>query len=123
MTGFERPLHVNGEIRAVHGEDVISVTASRDTLTIDLPHLRALLQSVKSVGGKARRVKTIAILDAGLQATRLTVHFRMAERIVARLGADARPGPLSRLVGALVGVVPLEIRPAIIAALFQFRRS
>ncbi len=123
MTWFERALDVDGEVRAVHGNDVILIKASGDTVTMDLPHLRALLQSAKSVGGKARRVKTIATVDAGLHATRLTMQVRMADRIVARLGADAHPGPLSRLVGKMIGVAPLEIRPAILIALFQFRRA
>ncbi len=123
MTWFERALDVNGEIRAVHGDDVILFKASGDTVTMDLPHLRALLKSVKSVGGKARRVKTIAIAYTALHATSLTMHFRMADKIVAKLGADAHPGPLSRLLGMLVGVAPLEIRPVIIATLFRFRRS
>jgi hypothetical protein len=124
VTWFKRSLDVNGEIRAVHGPDLILLTASRDTITIDVPHLRlgALLKSVKTFGGKARRVKALGDLSAALNATDLSVHFRLAQKIVAKVGADARPGPLSRLVGMLVGVAPLEIRPAIIAALFKSRR-
>jgi hypothetical protein len=124
VTWFERSVDVKGEIRAVHGHDLILLTASRDTVTIDVPHLRlrALLKTVKTLGGKARRVKALGGVSTALHATDLSVHFRLAQKTVAKVGADAHPGPLSRLVGRVVGVAPLEIRPAIIAALFKSRR-
>lgn len=45
-------------------------------------------------------------LPALLTATDLTVEVRVRDRIVAVAGADARPGPLSRLFG----ISPLEVR-------------
>ena len=121
MTGFNRSLDVNGEIRAVHGHDVVLLTARRDMITIDIPRLRGLLGSFRRLGGKDRRTKSMAAVAAGLDSANLTLRFRMADKTVAKLGAEAHPGPLSRLVGILLGVSPLEIRPTIIPALFQFR--
>jgi hypothetical protein len=47
-------------------------------------------------------------MQATLQLVDLTVHFRLMGRIVAKLGAGARPGVWSWVLG----VRPLEIRPA-----------
>ena len=125
MTKFKRLLDVNGEIRAVHGNHAVVLTARRETITVDLPHLRGLLGHVRGFGGRDSRdskVVRFGRVAAGLQATGMTLHFRMADRIIAKMGTESHPGLLSRLVGRVLGVTALEIRPAIISALFQSRR-
>ena len=60
-------------------------------------------------------------MQAALQLAALAVHFRLMGRIVARMGTGARPGVWSWVLG----VRPLEIRPAgmlsLIAPLLRIR--
>lgn len=54
-----------------------------------------------------RRPAGADALSATLTAADLTAEVRVRDRIVVVVGTDARPGPLSRLLGA----APAEVRP------------
>ncbi len=118
------PLDVAGEIRAVVADDTVVVSAREKTITVDVPNLRVGLvawkggrASLRGAGGRKRRAATISRASAALRLTDLNVQLRLAGGTMAVLGADARPGPLSRLLG----VAPLEIR--LLSALVSVARA
>ncbi len=107
------PLDVAGEIRAVVADDTVVISARNKTITVDVPNLRVGLVALKGgrttlrgAGGRKRRATTISRASAALRLTDLNVQLRLAGGTMAVLGADARPGLLSRILG----VAPLEIR-------------
>jgi len=115
-------LDVVGEIRATCASETVRVTADHDTITVDLPGLGAATGKLKGVATRAWRLNAMHRIDAGLKHTHLRLRFVLADTIIAKLGAGARPGPISRFLGALFGWAPLEIRPAILVALLKPRR-
>ena len=108
MSPLKLPLDIVGEVQARLNDDAILVTAERDTILVDLPRRRLGLRALRRSGGRAHREEVLRGMQATLQLADLTVHFRLMGRIVARLGAGTRPGVLSWVLG----VRPLQIRPA-----------
>lgn len=100
------PLDIVGEVQAIIAEETVQITASTDTITVDVPSVRVVLLALRSLGRRKQRSNRISRADAALQATWQSVRFRIAGSTVAMLGFAARPGILSRLLG----VAPLEIR-------------
>jgi hypothetical protein len=115
-------LDIVGEIRAICANETVLVTADHDTITVDLPRLGVITGKMKGEGARAWRLNAMHKIDGGLKRTNLRLRFLLADRIIARLGADARPGPISRFLGKLFGWAPLEIRPAILVAFLKPRR-
>jgi len=101
------PLDIAGKLQAVLGHDTFLLTGAGDTILVDLPRWRLGLTTLRRSGGRAQREKALQRVHRALELADLTVHFRLRKRDVARLGARARPGLLSRALG----VRPLEIRP------------
>ncbi len=113
MRSVHLPLDVAGEIRAVVADDAVVISARKKTISVDVPNLRVGLlalrgarATLRGAGGRQRRATTISRASAALGLTDLNLEFRLAGGTMAVLGADARPGILSRLLG----VAPLEIR-------------
>ena len=113
MRSLHLPLDVAGEIRAVVADDAVVISARQKTITVDVPNLRvvpvawrAARATLRGAGGSERRAATISRASAAMRLTDLNVQLRLAGGTMAVLGADARPGVLSRLLG----VAPLEIR-------------
>jgi hypothetical protein len=100
-------LDIAGEVQALLDDEAILITAAYDTILVDLPRLRLGLTAFRTWGRRAQRETTLQRVHTMLQLADLTVRFRLMGRIVARLGAKAHPGLLSRALG----VRPLEIRP------------
>ena len=100
-------LEVAGEVQAALGRDTVVINAAHDTILVDLPRWRVGLTTWRTSGRRAQREKALKRVHAMLQLADLTVQFRLMGRIVARLGAKARPGLLSWALG----VRPLQIRP------------
>ena len=96
-----------GEVQAALGSDTVVINAAHDTILVDLPRWRVGLTTWRRSGRRAQREKVLQGVHAMLQLADLTVQFRLMGRIVARLGAKARPGLLSWALG----VRPLQIRP------------
>ncbi len=122
MSSVKCALDIVGEIHATCASETVRVTAEHDTITVDLPALGAATGKLSRVGTRAWRLQAMHQIDAGLKRTHLRLRFVLADIIIARLGAGARPGPISRLLGGLFGWAPLEIRPAILVALLKPRR-
>ncbi len=122
MSSTKRALDIVGEIRATCANETVRVTADHDTLTIDLPRLGVVTGKLKGAGTRAWRLNALHKIDGGLNRTHLRLRFVLADRLIARLGTDAHPGPISRFLGKLFGWAPLEIRPAILVALLKPRR-
>ena len=115
MRSLQLPLAVAGKVQAVVADQAILVTARENTVTVDLPNLRAGMVALRGAGGRKQRAKTLIRAGAALQFTDLNVEFRLAGGAMALLGADARPGLLSRLLG----LAPLEIRLSAMVSLVR----
>lgn len=100
------PLDVAGELEARSEAGTVRITASQSTITVDLPNLRAGMTAFRGTGGRSRRAGTISRAGAILDFTDLSVRVRLAGGTIALLGAEARPGFLSRVLA----LGPLEIR-------------
>lgn len=105
-----------GELRATHGSDIVVLRAVRDTLTVDLP--RGVFLALTSISRTKRRTRFLPHADRTLRPLRLTLEVRFGRRTVALVGVHARPGLLGRLLGRLLGVGPIELRPVLLMALF-----
>jgi hypothetical protein len=85
-------LEIVGELSALLNQDIVVITAEHNTILVDLPKLRTGLVVWRTVGKRAQQGITMQRVVATLEFTDLTVHFRLAGRTVARLGAEAHPG-------------------------------
>ncbi len=110
------PLEIVGEVHAAVADETVVITASSDTITIDIPSFRVGLLALRGVGRGKQRSETISRANVVLQLTALSAQFRMAGGTVAMLGSAARPGAVSRILG----LAPLEIR---LSGLFSLLRS
>lgn len=102
----EADLVVEGPPGAALG--ALRVRGAPGGLTVTLPHLgaaRALRAYVRASPGRAEGV---LVLDALLRRTGLTVGMVVRTHEVARLGAGATPGMVSRFAG----IGPLDLRAA-----------
>jgi len=108
-------LDVVGTLQAALGSDAVVIEAAHDTILVDLPEWRVGVATWRRSGRRAQREKTLQRVHALLQLADLTVQFRLMGRIVARMGAKARPGLLSWALG----VRPLQIRPAGVLSLIS----
>lgn len=112
-------LDVVGEVRAFWDGEPVRITAQHDVILVDLPKLRPGRAAWRQAGRRVQRQKTMRRVHAALQLTDLSLHFQLAGKTVARLGADAHPGWLSWALG----VRPLEVRLSgmlsVIPALFR----
>ena len=122
MISAERSLDIVGEIRATCVNETVLVTANHNTITVDLPRLGVATGKLKDEATRAWRMNAMYKIDGGLKRTNLRMRFLLADRTIARLGTDARPGPISRFLGKLFGWAPLEIRPAILYVLLKPHR-
>ena len=109
------PLHVAGQVQARCADETVVLSAARDTITVDLPNVRTGLAALKGAGGRRRQAQAITRASGLLGMTDLTVRVRVAGATLAMLGASARPGVLSRLLG----VRPLEVRLSWVLSLLK----
>ena len=115
VASLKLPLDIVGEVRALIADEAVVVTAAARTIAVDVPNIRTALKAFRGAGGKRQRAQAMTAFDTALQIADLTVEFRLAGGTVARLGAAARPGLLSRLPG----LGPLEIRLSGLLALVR----
>ena len=115
MTTLHAPLSVTGEVAAVLADREIQITAARNRITVDVPGVRTGLAALRGAGGRKARASALPRIDALLRMTDLSVRIRMAGGTLAVLGADARPGLLSRWFG----LAPLEVRVSGLASLIR----
>ena len=113
VRSLQLPLDIVGEVQASLNGAAILVSAEHDTILVDLPRRWIGLRTLRRSGRRAHREEMLQRMQAALQLAALAVHFRLMGRIVGRLGTGARPGVLSWVLG----VRPLEIRPAEVLSL------
>ena len=101
------PLALSARLVLSLEDDQFLVNAKDGAIVVDLPSLRAGLavMRLQLVRGGWGQLFTQA--QRGIAGVNLSVQFRLAGKIVARLGADTRPGIVSRLFG----LGPLELQP------------
>lgn len=112
------PLCVDARLTLVNdrGSEVV-VAADGGTITIAAPSLW-IMAPYRGwlVGG--RLDAALGLAERWLTRADLMIEFRVAGRLVALMGAEARPGYLSRVAG----LAPLELRiGALLLSLFKFR--
>lgn len=102
------PLEVLADLQlAVDGDD-IDIRGTGDRIVVDLPNLRAgrrLLTSGPFASGQ--RARTTGRIHEALRISGLTAEVQLRGDPVARLGADARPGG----VGRLLNLDGIEVQP------------
>jgi hypothetical protein len=118
VRSLQLPLDIVGEVQASLNDAAVLVTAEHGTILVDLPRRRIGLRALRGSGRRAHREEVLQRLQATLQLADLTVHFRLMGRVVARLGTGARPGVWSWVLG----VRPLEIRPAAVLSVITTLR-
>jgi hypothetical protein len=87
--------------------DDFLVNAADDKIVVDLPSWRAGLAVMRCQSARGGWSQLLTKVQRGLTVADLQMQFRLAGKIVARLGTDTRPGIVSRLLG----LGPLELRP------------
>ena len=101
------PLALSARLVLSFGNDDFLVNAANDRIVVDLPSWRAGLAILRLPPVRGEWEQLFTQTQRGLTVADLRVQFRLAGRIVARLGIEARPGIVSRLLG----LGPLELRP------------
>ncbi len=100
------PLDVFGEFQASVGDEKFLIKAETDSVTVVVPNLRGVRTAMRSAGPRKLQRHALSQAQRTLEATSLTVYFQIGGGTVAALGATARPGWLSRLLG----VAPLQLK-------------
>ena len=103
---LQTPLDVFGELQAAVGDDKVLITAELDSITVAVPNLRVVRTAMRSAGPRKLQRHALSQAQKALETTSLTVHFQIGGGTVAALGATARAGWLSRLLG----VAPLQLK-------------
>jgi len=102
------PLDVRADLQIAIDGETVDVQADGDHVVVDLPSLRAgrRILAADPISASRRPRATSRVHDA-LQIAGLTVEVRLQGETVARVGRDATPGRLARLLN-LDGI---EVRP------------
>jgi hypothetical protein len=95
------PLAVHTDLDVTVAGRPVGVASTGDRLFLDFPSLRTARAAARA--GGAERLREAA---SALAAADLTAEVRVRDRSVLVLGADARPGLLSREAG----IAPAEFR-------------
>ena len=104
-----RALSVLADLSLALDDEDIAIRGDGDRVIIDLPSLqagRALFQA--GPFAQTERRAGLATLNTVLRETELTVDVRYAGETVVRLGAEAQPNA----VGRLLNLGDVEVRPA-----------
>ncbi|HKL89511.1 MAG TPA: hypothetical protein VJ884_10950 [Salinibacter sp.] len=103
------PLEVLADLQVAIDGEAIDVQANGDRVVVDLPSLRAGRRILAAYPfSSAKRPRSTDRLHDALQIAGLTVEVRLQGETVARIGEEAQPGQLARLLN-LNGI---EVRPA-----------
>jgi hypothetical protein len=99
-------LFVDGDISARAGDRVLRVLGQGNRLVAHLDGLGIAGLLRHAVGPGGRRCRAVQRLDAALRWAELSLDVRFGDRLVARLGSNARPS----LFGRIAGIPGAEIR-------------
>lgn len=104
-----RALNVLADLSLALEDEDIAIRGEGDRIIVDLPSLRAG-QALLRAGpfSQVQRRAGVAQANTVLREVGLTVDVRYAGEIVARLGTDARPNAVARLLN----LGDVEVRPA-----------
>jgi len=101
------PLALSARLVLSLENDDFLVDATDDKIVVDLPSWRAGLAVMRLQRRRGGWKQLFTQAQHWIPVANLSVRFRLAGRIVARLGSDTQPGIVSRLLG----LGPLELRP------------
>lgn len=102
------PLDVLADLRLAVDGETIDIHGDGDRIVVNLPSLRAGRRVLSSGPfGTGHRQKRLRQAQEALDLSGLTVEVRIQNDVVARAGAGATPGALSRLAG----LRSVELRP------------
>lgn len=109
------PLAVDADLTVAVDDTSATVTSTGDRLFVEFPSLSAAVATLDRVSSEERR----AFHDA-LLLTDLGLEVRVGRRTVGLIGAGARPG----LASSVLGLAPVEVRPSgVLAAVGQRLRN
>lgn len=111
------PLDVSAQLSLTdeNGKE-ISVIAEKEIITVTLPSLWVGRPILRQLSNRRQRTWMMEHFHYSLKHADLMVEFRIADRIIALIGPQSRPGLLSRIMG--FGPVELKIVP-ILLSLFK----
>ena len=111
------PLDVSAQLSLTdeNGKE-ISVIAEKEIITVTLPSLWVGRPILRQLTNRRQRTGMMEHFHYSLKHADLMVEFRIADRIIALIGPQSRPGLLSRIMG--FGPVELKIVP-ILLSLFK----
>ena len=108
---------MSADLHITTADGEVEVRGTDSVLRVGLPTLRAGLGLVGPWSARGGRVAALNALDAGFRAGDLRLDVYLSDREIARLGAGARPGPLS----ARLGFGRIEVRMSSLLRVFAQR--
>jgi hypothetical protein len=105
-------IHADLSLLAADGS-VVTVTATDAVIDVTLPRLRSRHWAMGPLANRRQRQSLLARLQHGLQATDLTLRFKVRQHVVAQLRPHSRPTRLSRMLG--LGAVEVRVMPVLLA--------
>jgi hypothetical protein len=112
-------LEILGELLVEAGPHALRVEARGATIEVELPNIKAGWELWRQFANGRQRRRTLGGLDQALRSAGLTVRVMAAGILVGILGAEARPG----LVSQILGVAPVELKLGGVLAASRFKRA
>ena len=97
-----------------NGKEIL-VSAEKEIITVMLPSLWFAHTMLAQFTDRCQRIWLMENVYGGLKHADLMIEFRIADRLIARIGPDSFPGFVSRIVG--FGSVELKILPILLSLL------
>jgi hypothetical protein len=111
------PLDVSGRLSLTdeNGETIL-LSAEKEIITVMLPSMWVGRPILRQLTNRRQRSWMIENVHGGLKLADLMIEFRIADRVIALIAPQSRPGLVSRILG--FGPVELKIVP-ILLSLFK----
>jgi len=110
------PLDVSGKLSLTdeNGKE-ISVSAEKEIITVTLPSLWVGRPMLRQLSKRRQRTWMVENVYGGLKHVDLLIEFRIANKIIARVGPQTHSGLIARMLG--FGPVELKIVPILLSLL------
>lgn len=95
---MDRSLEIEGELQLDYEGGSALIHIRDETVDVELPGARSALSLTRQVSPSIRK-DGLRRADAALRGAGLVGRIRIRGRTVARIGGNAEPGPLARLLG------------------------
>lgn len=111
------PLDVSAQLSLTdqNGKE-ISLSAEKEIITVTLPSLWVGRPMLRQLSNRRQRTWIMENVYGGLKHVDLMIEFRIANKVIARIGPQTHSGLIARMLG--LGPVELKIVP-ILLSLFK----